>query len=128
MTRSTLSLYQALIQTWFEDNFAQITGIQQKAWFKIANGDKLVVTVPTGSGKTHTAFLWAINPFLLGEYEAEASRVLYISPLEALKRLLSSKEVKIVFTIVALSSLMKFMGHLLTKVTIYPHYRKILSL
>ena len=43
-----------------------------------------MITAPTGSGKTLTAFLWAINQFLVGQYEAGASRVLYISPLKAL--------------------------------------------
>lgn len=84
MTSSALSLFHLLIQPWFEDNFEQITDIQQKAWPKIATGEHLVITAPTGSGKTLTAFLWAINQFLLGEYELGASRVLYISPLKAL--------------------------------------------
>jgi len=79
-----LSLFHPLIQTWFKDKFPKLTDIQAQAWPKIAQGENLLITAPTGSGKTLTAFLWAINQFLLGKSKTGASRVLYISPLKAL--------------------------------------------
>ena len=39
---------------------------------------------PTGSGKTLTAFLWALNAFAAGTSLPGATRVLYVSPLKAL--------------------------------------------
>lgn len=79
-----LSLFHPLIQTWFKDKFSNLTDIQAQAWPKIAQGENLLITAPTGSGKTLTAFLWAINQFLVGHSKTGASRVLYISPLKAL--------------------------------------------
>ncbi len=81
---SSAKLFHPLIQSWFSDKFENPTEIQEKAWPKIAAGENLLITAPTGSGKTLTAFLWAINQFLLGRYETGTSRVLYISPLKAL--------------------------------------------
>ena len=50
----------------------------------IAAGEHLVITAPTGSGKTLTAFLWALNAFATGASLPGATRVLYVSPLKAL--------------------------------------------
>ncbi len=44
----------------------------------------MLVTAPTGSGKTLTAFLWAINQLLTGRLPLGVTSVLYISPLKAL--------------------------------------------
>ena len=43
-----------------------------------------MITAPTGSGKTLTAFLWALDAFATQRYRTGATRVLYISPLKAL--------------------------------------------
>ena len=42
------------------------------------------MTAPTGSGKTLTAFLWAINQLITGAWGSGQTRVLYVSPLKAL--------------------------------------------
>lgn len=81
---SALSLFDPLIATWFADTYGEPTDIQQQAWPRIAAGEHLLLTAPTGSGKTLTAFLWAINQFVSGRLETGATRVLYISPLKAL--------------------------------------------
>ena len=60
------------------------TEVQALSWPRIATGEHLLITAPTGSGKTLTAFLWAIDAFATGQSEPEATRVLYISPLKAL--------------------------------------------
>ncbi len=54
------------------------------AWPKICEGENVLITAPTGSGKTHTAFLWSLNRFATGDLETGRTRVLYISPLKAL--------------------------------------------
>ncbi len=76
--------FHPLIQSWFDARFDAPTDVQRQAWPQIARGQHLLVTAPTGSGKTLTAFLWTINQFATGELEAGATRVLYISPLKAL--------------------------------------------
>jgi ATP-dependent Lhr-like helicase len=60
------------------------TDVQAQAWPVIAQGEHVLVTAPTGSGKTLTAFLWSINQLITGPGKAEGTRILYISPLKAL--------------------------------------------
>jgi ATP-dependent helicase Lhr and Lhr-like helicase len=50
----------------------------------IAAGEHVLATAPTGSGKTLTAFLWALNRFAAGISLPGHTRVLYVSPLKAL--------------------------------------------
>ncbi len=56
-----LALFHPLIQKWFRERLGAPTDIQAKAWPEIARGSHVLATAPTGSGKTLTAFLWAIN-------------------------------------------------------------------
>ncbi|WES62971.1 ATP-dependent helicase [Microbacter sp. GSS18] len=85
-------------QGWFRGAFAQPTAAQAGAWEAISQGKHALVVAPTGSGKTLSAFLWAIDrvfhdldaePALptgsrrRGE-PARGTRILYISPLKAL--------------------------------------------
>ncbi len=44
----------------------------------------MLITAPTGSGKTLTAFLWALNQLINQTWPAGCTRILYISPLKAL--------------------------------------------
>ncbi|MFT6318608.1 MAG: ATP-dependent Lhr-like helicase [Candidatus Azotimanducaceae bacterium] len=81
---TSLSLFNRQIADWFSETYGEPTDIQQQAWPRIANKEHLLITAPTGSGKTLTAFLWAINQFVTGELDTGATRVLYISPLKAL--------------------------------------------
>ncbi|MDA0788457.1 MAG: DEAD/DEAH box helicase [Proteobacteria bacterium] len=76
--------FHPLIQVWFEARFSRPTPVQAAAWPKIAAREHLLITAPTGSGKTLTAFLWAINRFATGELLPGATRILYVSPLKAL--------------------------------------------
>ena len=73
-----------LVRDWFQDRFPGPTDVQARAWPAIARGEHLLITAPTGSGKTLTAFLWAINQWASGAWETGATRVLYVSPLKAL--------------------------------------------
>ncbi|UCH98045.1 MAG: DEAD/DEAH box helicase, partial [Candidatus Aminicenantes bacterium] len=79
-----LNLFHPLVRQWFLERVGIPTDIQTKAWPEIAKGSHVLVTAPTGSGKTLTAFLWAINNFLVSRQSMEKMRVLYISPLKAL--------------------------------------------
>ncbi|MDY6892694.1 MAG: DEAD/DEAH box helicase, partial [Chloroflexota bacterium] len=79
-----LSLFHPLIARWFEERVGQPTNVQEQSWPRIAAGEHLLITAPTGSGKTLTAFLWAINQLVTGEYASGHTSVLYVSPLKAL--------------------------------------------
>ncbi|MCP5102030.1 MAG: DEAD/DEAH box helicase [bacterium] len=83
-TKDALNLFHPLIRQWFTEQVGTPTDIQTRAWPEIAKGNHVLVTAPTGSGKTLTAFLWAINHFLVSKEPKETLRVLYISPLKAL--------------------------------------------
>ena len=81
---ASLTRFHPVVQRWFKDQFGQPTDIQAKSWPRISADEHLVITAPTGSGKTLTAFLWSINQFINGSYETGTTRVLYVSPLKAL--------------------------------------------
>ena len=79
-----LDVFHPEIARWFRTTFGEPTDVQRRSWPRIAAGEHLLVTAPTGSGKTLTAFLWAIDSFATGKSEPGATRVLYVSPLKAL--------------------------------------------
>ncbi|MFC4377575.1 DEAD/DEAH box helicase [Nocardia halotolerans] len=73
---------------WFDGAFPRATPAQRGAWAAIAAGEHTLVIAPTGSGKTLSAFLWAIDQLAQREPPEPGSRrgtsVLYVSPLKAL--------------------------------------------
>ncbi|MBI2299753.1 MAG: DEAD/DEAH box helicase, partial [Armatimonadetes bacterium] len=69
---------------WFATRVGRPTDVQARAWPVIAAGEHALVTAPTGSGKTLTAFLWALDRLLTGAWPPGGVRVLYVSPLKAL--------------------------------------------
>ena len=79
-----LRLFHPLINEWFRERIGHPTEIQAKGWASIAGGEHVLITAPTGSGKTLTAFLWAINQWMTGCLDTGHTSVLYISPLKAL--------------------------------------------
>lgn len=79
-----LDYFHPLIREWFIHKFAGPTEVQDLAWKEIVRGSHVLVTAPTGSGKTLTAFLWALDRLITGAWETGRMRVLYISPLKAL--------------------------------------------
>jgi ATP-dependent helicase Lhr and Lhr-like helicase len=80
----SLNYFHPIIQQWFADKIGTPTAIQNKAWPLIQEGRHVLVTAPTGCGKTLTAFLWALHQLIRGAWETGQTRVLYISPLKAL--------------------------------------------
>jgi ATP-dependent Lhr-like helicase len=78
------NLFHPLIVKWFREYVGTPTDIQKRAWPEISSGNHVFITAPTGSGKTLTAFLWAINQLVTGKWERGTTRVLYVSPLKAL--------------------------------------------
>jgi ATP-dependent Lhr-like helicase len=79
-----LTQFHPLVTRWFQKRIGRPTDVQQEAWPKIAAGEHLLITAPTGSGKTLTAFLWALNQLITGKWPTGQTSVLYVSPLKAL--------------------------------------------
>ncbi|MGH6797404.1 MAG: DEAD/DEAH box helicase, partial [Roseiarcus sp.] len=72
---------------WFADNFAAPTEAQAEAWPLIKAGRHTLIAAPTGSGKTLAAFLAAVDDLVRQGLEAplaDATQVIYVSPLKAL--------------------------------------------
>jgi ATP-dependent Lhr-like helicase len=78
------------VRAWFRERFGDPTAIQRTAWPAVAAGRHVLISAPTGTGKTLAAFLpllsklvteppaaspWSCGPALAG---------LYVSPLKAL--------------------------------------------
>ena len=77
-----LSVFSPATRAWFEQAFAAPTPAQMQGWPAIASGEHVLIQAPTGSGKTLTAFLSAIDR--LNSTPGEGLRLLYVSPLKAL--------------------------------------------
>ena len=84
-----LDRFHPATSSWFRGAFSAPTAAQEGAWGALAGGAHTLVVAPTGSGKTLSAFLAALDRLLLGEGPDDrpsgpGTRVLYISPLKAL--------------------------------------------
>src|SRR5437868_8837947 len=77
-----LAVFSDATRGWFERTFAGPTPPQAEGWPAIASGSPVLIQAPTGSGKTLTAFLYAIDR--LTSNPGQGLRVLYVSPLKAL--------------------------------------------
>lgn len=84
MAQNFLDSFDPLVARWFTESVGKPTEVQRQSWPEIAAGRHVLVTAPTGSGKTLTAFLWAISQLVSGAWEPGQTQVLYISPLKAL--------------------------------------------
>tara|TARA_B100001939_G_scaffold241799_1_gene209192 strand:- start:18289 stop:22917 length:4629 start_codon:yes stop_codon:yes gene_type:complete len=76
--------FHPLIAKWFQQRYGSPTEIQSLSWPQIMAGSHVLISAPTGSGKTLTAFLSALNALASGEVSTGGLRILYISPLKAL--------------------------------------------
>ena len=81
-----LALFAPPVAAWFRASFEGPTRAQEQGWPAIALGESVLLTAPTGSGKTLSAFLWCIDRIMFSPSPAvrERCRVVYISPLKAL--------------------------------------------
>src|SRR5690606_10899941 len=86
---STLQAFHPAVASWFRRAFpGGPTPAQAAAWPAIAAGRHTLVAAPTGSGKTLTAFLTAIDALVRQALEQDGlpqdTVILYVSPLKAL--------------------------------------------
>ena len=55
--KNVLSLFGEETKKWFQETLGAPTLVQQAAWPSIAAGGHVLVSAPTGTGKTLSAFL-----------------------------------------------------------------------
>ena len=82
-----LDRFSAATRSWFSAAFAAPTPAQIGAWTAVSEGQHALVVAPTGSGKTLSAFLWALDRLAAEPAPDDRNlrcRVLYVSPLKAL--------------------------------------------
>lgn len=82
-----LDLFHPLVQEWFRREIGEPSPPQQEGWPAIARGESVLITAPTGAGKTLAAFLESINYLLKQGLDGglpQGVQVLYVSPLKAL--------------------------------------------
>ncbi|MGF6711113.1 ATP-dependent Lhr-like helicase [Luteibacter sp. W1I16] len=83
-----LAAFHPAVARWFASTFPEPTAAQAAAWPAIRSGRHTLVAAPTGSGKTLTAFLSAIDMLVREGVEdgglRDRTSILYVSPLKAL--------------------------------------------
>jgi ATP-dependent helicase Lhr and Lhr-like helicase len=72
------------LRAWFAATIGEPTLAQRFAWNTISSGQSLLLSSPTGTGKTLAAFLPIISQ--LGTQQSDGLQCLYVAPLKALCR------------------------------------------
>ncbi len=83
----SLAWAHPIVQEWFLRRFGSPTEPQIAGWLAILRGEPTLLSAPTGSGKTLSAFLVAIDRLLRASIAGRLdprTQVVYISPLKAL--------------------------------------------
>jgi len=85
--KASLDSLNSYVRKWFEDNFDELTPPQKYTFKLIKDRKNLIITAPTGSGKTLSVFLAVLSALfdksLKGKLE-EKVYCIYVSPLRAL--------------------------------------------
>jgi len=79
--------FHPAVARWFEQTFGSPTEPQARGWPAIQSGRHTLISAPTGSGKTLSAFLASLDVLFREGLKAELPdeiRVVYVSPLKAL--------------------------------------------
>lgn len=87
MPTDTLTLFSQPTAQWFKDTLGRPTKVQEDTWPAIASGQPVLVSAPTGTGKTLSAFLVFIDRLYAMAEEGtlkEELYLIYVSPLKSL--------------------------------------------
>ena len=83
--QDVLTLFRQDTAQWFQNILGEPTPVQQMAWPMIADGMHVLVSAPTGTGKTLSAFLVFLDRL---KSQAEQGKLeqklqlIYVSPLK----------------------------------------------
>ena len=83
----SLAWAHPVVREWFETKFGTPTEPQMAGWPAIVAGRSTLISAPTGSGKTLTAFLACIDRLVRQAIDGtlvDRTEVVYVSPLKAL--------------------------------------------
>ncbi|HHV10895.1 MAG TPA: DEAD/DEAH box helicase [Clostridiales bacterium] len=82
-----LGLFEGTTARWFQAALGGPTAVQEEAWPAIAAGGHVLVSAPTGTGKTLSAFLVYIDQLVAQARKgslAKELQLIYVSPLKSL--------------------------------------------
>lgn len=82
-----LNIFHSLVKEWFLNHVGVPSLPQVEGWPQIQSGKNVLISAPTGAGKTLAAFLESINRLLemgLRDELPQGVYILYVSPLKAL--------------------------------------------
>lgn len=82
-----LKLFDKATAHWFTKHLGSPTPVQEEGWPAINSGENVLISAPTGSGKTLSAFLVFIDRLMKMAAKGDLEKkvyVIYISPLKAL--------------------------------------------
>jgi ATP-dependent helicase Lhr and Lhr-like helicase len=83
----SLDLFHPYTANWFQKTLGSPTPVQEEAWPSIAEGNHTLVSAPTGTGKTLSAFLVFIDRLKAQAREGllqQELQLIYVSPLKSL--------------------------------------------
>lgn len=85
--KDCLQLFDVKTRDWFKETLGKPTPVQEAAWPAIAAGGHVLVSAPTGAGKTLSAFLVFLDRFRKQALEGclkQELQLIYVSPLKSL--------------------------------------------
>ena len=87
MMKDCLQLFNEKTAKWFKETLGEPTPVQKEAWPAIAAGGHVLVSAPTGTGKTLSAFLVFLDRLKKEAFEGalkQELQLIYVSPLKSL--------------------------------------------
>ena len=84
---SYMHVFTQPTKDWISHTFAAPTAVQQEAWPVIAEGGSVLISAPTGTGKTLSAFLVFIDKLQALAHQGKLKNqlyLIYVSPLKSL--------------------------------------------